>query len=103
MTPLLKNLILALVLAIIIWLGYVLFFRNQEATVSEDTVELNEAIVDGQQFHARLKQLQLVKLEGAVLADPRFQSLIDLRAEVTPEPVGRDNPFLPPSGRTIAE
>ena len=96
MSPLLRNLALALVLALIAWLGYVVFLKDDEEVVSTaNSGVINEAVRDGQEFLMRLQQMRSIELEGAVLNDPRFKSLIDLRQDLVAEPVGRDNPFLP--------
>lgn len=94
MSPLIKNLALALTLALIGWIGYLIFFKEDEALVSQD-VELNQAILDGQHFLMRIQELDQMSLEGAILNDQRFQSLLDLSVEPTTEDVGRENPFGP--------
>lgn len=93
MSPLIKNLVFALVLAVIGWVGY-LIFREDPTLVTQDA-ELNEAIVDGQNFLMRIQELDQISLEGRVLYDNRFQSLIDLSAQPVPEDAGRENPFSP--------
>jgi hypothetical protein len=94
MSPIIKNVALALTLALIGWIGYLIFIKDDTALISQDP-ELNAAILDGQQFLMRIQELDQVKLDGKVLADPRFQSLIDLSVEPEPEETGRENPFGP--------
>ncbi len=98
MSPLLRNLLFAFGLALILWLGYTVFFRESGELV---TVEggVSDVAVQGQEFLTTLTEVRAISLNGAVLNDPRFESLVDQRQDVTPEDVGRQNPFLPVDGR----
>ncbi len=99
MSPLFRNLALALILALLVWLGYIIFFQEDEVLVSSsNSGVVNEAVRDGQEFLFRLQQVRSVKLNGALFEDPRFHSLLDIRQELVPETVGRENPFLPLEG-----
>jgi hypothetical protein len=91
MSPLLKNLIIALGLAAIAWLGYTLFIAGGE---DAGTVYVtSEATRDAQEFLTKLDQLQAISLDDSLFSDNRFKSLIDLRQDVVPEDAGRPNPF----------
>lgn len=94
MNPLIKNLGLALVVALLLWAGYSFFKGEDEMLVTRD-VALNEAVLDGQEFLSRLRELESITLDGAILEDPRFQSLIDFTVIPESEEVGRENPFAP--------
>lgn len=94
MSPLLKNLGIAVVLALVLFLGYLVFFGEDEAAVSDDA-GLSAAVRDGQEFLMRVRQLDQITLDGSVLSDLRFESLVDFTVQPKPEDVGRDNPFLP--------
>lgn len=94
MSPLIKNLGLAFILALVLWLGYILFLKNDTPVVSEDPT-LTEAIRDGQEFLVRIQELDQMQLDGAILRDARFGSLTDFTLAPTSEEVGRENPFAP--------
>jgi hypothetical protein len=94
MTPLLKNLLLALGLAVIGWLGYYLFLGEQDDVIVTDQAT-TEAIQRGQELLVLFQQVESITFNGGVLEDVRFTSLIDLHQTIESEPVGRSNPFAP--------
>jgi hypothetical protein len=94
MSPLIKNIGLAFILALLLWLGYTVFFKEDSAIVTEDPT-LTAAIRDGQEFLARVQELDQMQLDGMILRDARFESLTDFTLEPESEEVGRDNPFAP--------
>ena len=53
---------------------------------------------DAQQLVQTLSTLRGVSLSGTIFSNPSFAALQDFTKPVVPEPVGRENPFLPPSG-----
>ncbi len=93
MSPLIKNLLFALVLAVIVWVGYMVFMRESDDIVTGTT--MNEATRDSSEFLIRLRQLESIELRGDILEDARFKSLVNYTQDVLDEPVGRKNPFLP--------
>ncbi len=95
MSPLIRNLAFAFGLALILWFGYTLFIQQSDELVTSNGVGTSDAALAGQSFFVELQKIQAVNLHGEVLNDARFQSLVDLRQDVVPEPVGRKNPFLP--------
>jgi hypothetical protein len=94
MSPLIKNVGLAFALAVVLWLGYILFLKDDSPVLTEDPT-LTAAIQDGQEFLARIQELDQMQLDGTILHDVRFESLTDFTLEPTSEEVGRDNPFAP--------
>lgn len=42
-----------------------------------------------------LLALRSIKLDGAIFSEPAFGALRDFSTQITPEPVGRPNPFAP--------
>ncbi len=94
MSPLIKNIVLAVGLALVLWLGYILFIKDDSQVVTEDP-SLTAAIRDGQEFLARVQELDQMELNGTILRDTRFESLTDFTLEPESEDVGRDNPFAP--------
>lgn len=96
MSALLKNILFALALAFILWLGYKLFFATDTTSLTTQNVEvITEASQDTQQFLRTLQQLRNITLNEALFNDPRFQSLEDHRQVIVPELTGRQNPFAP--------
>ncbi len=97
MSNLLKNLLFALGLALLLWLGYVLFLRDTEEALITATGEgmSAEAAVKTQEFIVRLNELDRMRLDTSVITDSRFMSLANFRQPITDEPSGRNNPFAP--------
>lgn len=96
MTSLLKNIFFALALAVILWLGYKLFFAEDDASRTALNAEVaSQAARDTQEFLQTLQQLRDIELSQQIFTDARFQSFVDHRQAVVPEPVGRLNPFAP--------
>ncbi len=97
MSNLLKNLLIALGLAIILFVGYVVFIKN--GSTDSDTLVAGtfseEAGLESQQLLTTLNELKLLNVEGRLFSDPLFLSLRDFRIELGTEPGGRSNPFAP--------
>jgi hypothetical protein len=49
---------------------------------------------------ALLTKIENIKLEGAILKDPVFLMLQDKMVEITPQDIGKPNPFAPLAGET---
>lgn len=60
-----------------------------EPVASEDILQECERIFN------LLDQLKTIKLDTGFFENKFFNSLVDFSVELTPEPVGRDNPFAP--------
>lgn len=96
MSGLLKNLFFALGLALILWLGYVVFFAESDENLEvENAAQRSEAARDTQDFLVLINQLEEIDFETTLFGDPVFDSLIDYRKQIESEPVGRANPFAP--------
>lgn len=96
MSSLLKNILFALGLALILWLGYSVFFKQDDDLLSaNNSLVANDAARDTQEFLTRLQQLKSLRLDASIFSDDRFRSFIDHRKEITDEPYGRPNPFAP--------
>lgn len=48
-----------------------------------------------------LNQVRSLKIDTALFTDPTFVSLRDYSVAITPEPVGRPNPFAPLPGEAV--
>lgn len=92
MTSLIRNLVLALGFALLFWVGYEIFLNDDSDLV--EVKATSEAALQGQMFLTQIQEMRQITLKSDVLSDPVFESLVDLREDVLPEPVGRKNPFL---------
>jgi len=96
MSNLLKNLLFALGLAVILWLGYSLFLKGDETLLETSNSRIvGQATLETQAFLVRLQQLKSIDLDGGIFDDSIFKSLTDHRQALGNEPTGRENPFLP--------
>lgn len=60
------------------------------------TSETESAVpADAQDLVNSLIALRAVSLDGEIFTNPAFQVLRDFTTPITPEPVGRPNPFAP--------
>lgn len=92
MSSTLQNLIAVLGIILVGGVGYYLYVQN--SSLSSTTVTAtNEASVQAAQFLSRLNELKTLNLDDSIFNDPRFRSLVDVREDVSPVPVGRQNPF----------
>ena len=94
MRNLIKNLLFALGLAVIVFVGYKVFF-----TGGSDVVQVvggaSMASIDSQRYLQDLQKVQQIELNTGILNEARFNSLKDLRQDLGTEAVGRTNPFAP--------
>ena len=56
MQSLFKNLAFAFSFALLVWLGYIVFFKEDSAVVSEEAT--SQAIVEGKEFLSKLQELR---------------------------------------------
>ena len=94
MSTFLKNILFAFGLALVLWLGYIVFIQEDAGEVG-DIVTISQAQRDTQAFLVQLQELKEIDFSDSIFNDPRFNSLVDFRQDVQFEPVGRNNPFLP--------
>ena len=98
MSSLSKNLLFALGLSLILWLGYTVFLKDDGAVVSsQKSIASSEATLEAQNFLAKLRRLQEIDLDGSLFNDSSFASLVNFRQDLVEEPTGRENPFAPVS------
>jgi hypothetical protein len=91
MSNLLKNLLIALGLAI----GYITFVRDAEDDSYLVSSSTPEAELESQQLLGMLNELKSLDVGGEILADPLFLSLKNFNSELGEEMSGRPNPFAP--------
>ncbi len=97
MKSLIKNGIFVISLALIVWLGYTVFYKDGGAPVLNETAQ-NEARISQEEFLAKLKDLQSLHLKPEFFKDKNFASLVDYTVSVVDEDAGRKNPFAPVPG-----
>lgn len=96
-----KNIFIGAAVLGLIALAYFTLFKG---TGSDDTLLLVGAVVQSPEDILRnellesLRELRVLNLDEKIFSDPIFNSLTDFTVELSPQPVGRDNPFLPLSG-----
>ncbi len=96
MTPLLKNLLIALGFAVLLWVAYRFFFSEDETLlVPGQDAAIVAASGESQKLIQSIRQLQSIELNASIFRDARFRALVDHRQELVEEPVGRQNPLAP--------
>jgi hypothetical protein len=97
MSNLLKNLLIALGLAIVLWIGYTVFFQDSssssELLTSSQGTDTAEASLQTEQFLMALNELKSYDFEKTIFTNNNFNSLIDTRVVLGTETSGRENPF----------
>lgn len=99
-----KNIKIVLIVIAVAFLGYVGYSyltgdapsttsTNPDAGLSSQAVGDSSEI--GKRLLVTLDTISSLKLDKGILTSEAFMSLQDLSTEITPQPVGRDNPFLP--------
>ena len=92
MSKKLQNIFIILGIVMIAGLGYYLFIQKDGASLNNNLVN-NQAAAETAEFLQRLNELKTIKLEGKILKDQRFTTLVDFSEPVVPVPIGRANPF----------
>jgi len=87
-----KTIILVIILLVLIFIGYKFFWNTDSAASDETAVIDNEVVL---KFVAMLEEIKALKLDVSFFASPIFTSLKDYTVEISPQPVGRKNPFAP--------
>ena len=91
-----KNII---IIVVIIALGLIAysFLRPKPTaeTLLETTQRADSAQVLGDEITSAISQINSLKLDRGVLDDPIIKNLIDHSKPITPQDVGRKNPFAP--------
>jgi hypothetical protein len=98
MSNLLKNLLIVLGLAIILFVGYVVFIKGDsedEYLLESQNASSIEAELETQRLLVMLNELKALDISGEIFTDPLFLSLQDFRIDLGEEPTGRSNPFAP--------
>jgi hypothetical protein len=101
-TKAMRFLFLATALPLVAIGAYVLFVDVYAQDLASEDVASRASVVNGD-FLATLERIQLISLDGSLFTSELFASLRDLTVEVSPQPVGRDNPFAPLPGRSSSQ
>ena len=91
-----RTLILVAILIIIALFSYPILFGGDGDTpvLSSQTLSEQRAAVGGELLSTLLK-LKSLQLNDSIFTDPAFERLEDFGTPLSPEPVGRRNPFAP--------
>ena len=99
MSPLVRNILLAVTLAAIVSLGYFIFFRADDSQLltnnSSGVAGEGDILIENEIFLGRLQELQTLKIDSSIFNDVRFVSLFNFRRDLVDEKTGRPNPFRP--------
>ena len=77
---------------ILLYVVYSVYFTNKDSPTL--TLESGAAnIAAGTELVTLLLSLQSITLDNKLFGSPEFRSLIDLGKTISPEPIGRANPF----------
>lgn len=94
-----KKIILGIFLGIAVLYGGYSFWGSGSDAPQSDTGLSSETVGDhsevGKSLIMTLETIRAIKLDKSFLDGPIFASLEDFSTEITPQPVGRDNPFAP--------
>jgi len=90
------NTILIIVISLIVAAGAYWFFFTGEGNEPSLSVNTTENPTQAR-FQTLVRELQSISLDASIFTEPRFMVLMDLTTPVTPETVGRLDPFAPVS------
>lgn len=82
--------------------------KQQDQSLTSSAVDVDTSLLGDEQsqvadeFLNTLLNLNTITLEGGIFTDPRFTALVDYTVALTPQPVGRSNPFSPVGSTTTA-
>ena len=88
-----KLAILGGLITIALFVIYSVYFTNDNS--ASLTQEGGANVAADTELLTLLLSLQSITLDDAIFSSPEFRSLIDLGKEISPEPIGRANPFRP--------
>jgi len=90
-----KGILLLIIVVILLFVGYTTFFKDKvpEGLLTADDAGPAKAVE--RELLGLLLELKSIELDGAIFADPAFQSLQDFSKDLIPLPIGRSNPFAP--------
>lgn len=94
MSSLLQNILILVGIILIGALGFYLYSQNVSLDMSDQNSEVsNQIALETAEFLRRLNELKAIELDGSLLSDERFRSLVHLTPPVPSLNVGDSNPF----------
>jgi flagellar basal body-associated protein FliL len=94
-----SNTIILIIATLVVAAGGYWYFSGAKEEMPLTTVtSKNESQA---QFQTLVSQLRPISFNTNIFSQPAFMSLVDLKTEVTPETVGRSDPFAPISGVNV--
>lgn len=96
MTWMLRHKFLSLVIVVVAVVAAWYFLAGSGTpTPVLSTEALSQAPAGTENLVQSLLALRTVSLDGTIFSNPAFQTLQDFTTPITPEPVGRSDPFQP--------
>ncbi len=95
-----SNTTLIIILTLVIAAGAYWYFFTGSGNQPPLTSSVPTQNVAQTQFPSLVSELQPISCNTAIFSDPRVAALVDLATPVTPEPMGRVDPFAPVPGVT---
>lgn len=96
MTQKIKQIIIALVIIVVAFIGFKMFFTSEPSDVALVATQADtEQFVDGQLILALLRKLDSLILDDSVFTNKVFSSLVSFERPIEDQIPGRKNPFLP--------
>ena len=100
MSPLLKNLLIALGITLVLW-GAVRFYSasSTDAELADEAGLLADpdsvAVQKSQVILANTRKIDEYRMDTSIFTDVKFSSLLDTRIDLIDVGTGRQNPFAP--------
>jgi hypothetical protein len=96
MSQKIKQIIIAVVIIVIAFIGFKYFFGDTSASNSTLTADTSsQQFVDGQAILTLLNRLNKVTLNEAIFSNPVFAGLVSFEVPIPDQVTGRTNPFAP--------
>ena len=95
MTQKAKQIIIALVVIVVLFIAYKVFWGNKSSQSPIVPSNPTTQFVDGQTIVALLKRLSSVSLDDSIFLNKTFKSLTDFSQPIPDQVAGRPNPFAP--------
>lgn len=90
---------ISVIIGVIVLLGLAYFyFQGGSSATSDSLLQTNGAVGVGSAELALLNQMKSIRIDTTLFSDPAYVSLVDNSVAITPEAVGRPNPFAPIPG-----
>jgi len=90
-----KKIFIALLVAVLVFIGFQFFAGNSSPDGLTSQPVAGIVPEEGGDLISLLLELKSIKLDTSILQNPVFLTLQDFSIELSPEPVGRPNPFAP--------